>query len=198
VEKGLVIDTVNRSALLVIDVVRDFTDPNGKVPHADAAKIVPVIDRFVAAARAKGALIIWVIDSHRPDKVDWELQNVRDHCTGGTPGVELAPPLEPADSDYVITKRRYSAFVGTDLDLILRDNRIDTLFLTGTKTNVCIRATAQDAFEHNYRVIVPRECVSTDKPHLHEANLEDIGKYMGRVLSVEEALAVLGADVPAQ
>ena len=92
----------------------------------------------------------------------------------------------------MITKRRYSAFVGTDLDLILRDNHIDTLVLTGTKTNVCIRATAQDAFEHNYRVIVPRECVSTDKPHLHEANLEDIGKYMGRVLSQDEALALLG------
>ncbi len=187
-------DAVNRSAVLVIDVVRDFTDPNGKVPHADAAKIVPVIDRFVDAARAQGALIIWVIDSHRPGKADWELQNVRDHCTAGTPGVELAPPLEPAEADYVITKRRYSAFVGTDLDLILRDNRIDTVFLTGTKTNVCIRATAQDAFEHNYRVIVPRECVSTDKPHLHEANLEDISKYLGRVVSVDEALAALSSS----
>ena len=64
------------------------------------------------------------------------------------------------------------------------------MFLTGTKTNVCIRATAQDAFEHNYAVIVPRECVSTDKPHLHAANLEDIDKYMGRVLSQDEALAL--------
>jgi nicotinamidase-related amidase len=187
---------VNRSAVLVIDVVRDFTDPNGKVPHADAAKIVPVIDHLVDEARAHGALIIWVIDSHRPGKADWELQNVRDHCTAGTPGVELAPPLEPAESDYVITKRRYSAFVGTDLDLILRDNHIDTLFLTGTKTNVCIRATAQDAFEHNYRVIVPRDCVSTDKPHLHEANLEDIGKYMGRVVSADEALLLLRTFPP--
>lgn len=197
--KGVVVmGTENRAAVLVIDVVKDFTDPAGKVPHADAAKIVPVIDRFVNRARAQGALVIWVIDAHRPGKADWELANVRDHCTIGTPGVELAPPLEPADADYVINKRRYSAFVGTDLDLILRDNRIDTVFLTGTKTNVCIRATAQDAFEHNYRVIVPRECVSTDKPHLHEANLEDIGKYMGRVVSVEEALTILGVPVSQQ
>jgi nicotinamidase-related amidase len=94
----------------------------------------------------------------------------------------------------VIHKRRYSAFVGTDLDLILRDNHVDTLFLTGTKTNVCIRATAQDAFESNYHVIVPHECVSTDKLHLHEANLEDISKYMGRVVSLEEAVALLGDD----
>lgn len=183
---------MGKTAVLVIDVVKDFTDPAGKVPHPQAADIVPRIDAFVRAARARGAVIIWVIDSHRPGKPDWELENVRAHCEAGTPGVELAPPLAPLPEDYVIPKRRYSAFVGTDLDLILRDNHIDTLVLTGTKTNVCIRATAQDAFEHNYRVIVPRECVSTDKPHLHEANLEDIGKYMGRVLSQDEALALLG------
>ncbi|MBC7811277.1 MAG: cysteine hydrolase [Burkholderiales bacterium] len=181
----------HKAAVLVIDVVRDFTDPNGKVPHADAAKIVPVIDEFVHEARSLGALIIWVIDSHREGKPDWELLNVRAHCEEGTPGVELAPPLAPEPQDYIFTKRRYSAFMGTDLDLILRDNHIDTLVLTGTKTNVCIRATATDAFQNNYRVIVPRECVSTDKPHLHEANLEDIGKYMGRVTSVDEALQSL-------
>lgn len=181
-----------RPAVLVIDMVRDFTDmEHGKVPNVDAGKIVPTIDNLVNEARAGGAVIIWVIDSHRPGKPDWELDNVRAHCEGGTLGVELAPPLEPADEDYVINKRRYSAFVGTDLDLILRDNHIDTLILTGTKTNVCIRATAQDGFEHNYRVIVPRECVATDKPHLHEANLEDIQKYMGRVLPVDEVIALL-------
>ena len=81
--------------------------------------------------------------------------------------------------------------MGTDLDLILRDNHIDAVCLIGTKTNVCIRATAQDAFMRNYRVIVPRECVATDKQHLHEANLEDIGNYMGQVVSTEAALEML-------
>lgn len=182
---------MSKQAVLVVDVVKDFTDPTGKVPHPQAAGIVPHIDQFTQAARAQGAVIIWVIDFHRAGKPDWELENVRVHCQEGTPGVELAPPLAPQPEDYVIHKRRYSAFVGTDLDLILRDNRVDTVFLTGTKTNVCIRATAQDAFEHNYHVIVPRECVSTDKEHLQQANLEDIGKYMGRVVSLDEALALL-------
>jgi nicotinamidase-related amidase len=184
-----------RSAVLVIDMVRDFTDmERGRVPNLPAAQMVPVVANFVDRARALGAVIIWVIDSHRAGKPDWELENVRGHCEEGTPGVELAPPLEPEAEDYVITKRRYSAFVGTDLDLILRDNRIERVFLAGTKTNVCIRATATDAFERNYFVVVPRECVATDKPHLHEANLEDIGKYMGRVTSVDEAVAMLAAE----
>lgn len=184
---------MGKHAVLVIDMVKDFTDPTGLVPHKGAADIVPAVDAFVRQARAQGAIIIWVIDQHRPGKPDWELDHVRPHCMGGTPGVELAPPLEPLAQDYVITKRRYSAFAGTDLDLILRDNHVDTVYLTGTKTNVCIRATAQDAFQNNYRVVVPHECVSTDKLHLHLANLEDIGKYMGRVVSVSEALALLSA-----
>jgi nicotinamidase-related amidase len=185
---------MGKQAVLVIDVVKDFTDPAGKVPHPQAADIVPHINAFTNEARQRGIVIIWIIDSHRPGKPDWELDNVRLHCMAGTPGVELAPPLEPQPEDYVLTKRRYSAFVGTDLDLILRDNHVDTLFITGTKTNVCVRATAQDAFQNNYRVIVPRECVSTDKTHLHEANLEDIDKYMGRVVALEEALSLLGKD----
>lgn len=179
-------------AVLVIDMVRDFTDmEHGLVPNEPASKMVDTVHDFVQQARSLGATIIWVIDSHRPGKRDWELENVRYHCEGGTIGVELAPPLEPLPEDYLFTKRRYSAFVGTDLDLILRDNHIDTVVLTGTKTNVCIRATAQDAFSHNYHVVVPRECVATDKPHLHEANLEDIGKYMGKVISVDDTLQLL-------
>ncbi len=97
-------DDNQRAAVLVIDMVRDFADPNGRVFNEGAGRIVPVIDRFLDAARATGAVIIWVIDSHRPGKPDWELQNVRSHCEGGTPGVELMPPLEPEEADYVITK----------------------------------------------------------------------------------------------
>ena len=187
---------MNRFAVLVIDMVRDFTDlESGRVKNEPAARMVPVVADFVKQARELGACIIWVIDSHRPGKPDWELEHVRQHCIGGTPGVELAPGLEPQEEDYIFTKRRYSAFVGTDLDLILRDNHIDSLFLTGTKTNVCIRATAQDAFSNNYHVIVPRECVATDKQHLHDANLEDIDKYMGRVISAEEALKMMAEKV---
>lgn len=182
-------------AVLVIDLVKDFTDPAGKVPHSAAAQIVPQVDAFVRAARQAGALIVWVVDFHRAGKPDWELQNVRAHCLEGTAGVELSPPLTSLPQDYVLHKRRYSAFFATDLDLILRENGVRGVFLTGTKTNVCVRATAQDAFQLGYRVVVPRECVSTDKAHLHQANLEDIGKYMGKVTTVGEALATLKGGV---
>ncbi|HML20528.1 MAG TPA: isochorismatase family cysteine hydrolase [Aggregatilinea sp.] len=185
---------MSRKAVLVVDVIKDFVDPEGKVPHPQAAAIVPHIEAFVAEARKAGAIVIWIIDAHRPGKPDWELAHVRAHCTDGTRGVELAEPLAALPEDYVIKKRRYSAFMGTDLDLVLRDNGVDTLFITGTKTNVCIRATSQDAFEMNYSVIIPRECVSTDKEHLHVANLEDIDKYMGRVVDLARAIELLRCE----
>jgi len=184
-----------KSAVLVIDMIRDFTDlQHGKVANPVSAALVPVIADFVAEARVRGIPIIWVVDQHRVGKPDWELEHVRPHGTAGSIGVQIDPGLQPSPDEYHVVKRRYSAFVGTDLDLILRDNRIDRVFLTGTKTNVCIRATATDAFERNYEVVVPRECVATDKAHLHEANLEDIGKYMGRVIPTSEALALLDAE----
>lgn len=184
-----------KTAVLVVDMIRDFTDlERGRVANPVSAALVPTVQTFVEAARAQGALIIWFIDQHRAGKPDWELEHVRPHGEEGSVGVELDPRLHPLPEDYQVVKRRYSAFVGTDLDLILRDNHIERVILTGTKTNVCIRATATDAFERNYHVVVPRECVATDKVHLHEANLEDIGKYMGKVMSADEALALLDTD----
>ncbi len=184
-----------KTAVLVVDMIRDFTDlERGRVANPVSAALAPVVQVFVEQARTRGAIIIWFIDQHRAGKPDWELEHVRPHGEEGSVGVELDPRLHPLPEDYQVIKRRYSAFVGTDLDLILRDNRIERVILTGTKTNVCIRATATDAFERNYHVVVPRECVATDKAHLHEANLEDIGKYIGKVMSVDEALALLEAE----
>lgn len=184
-----------KSAVLVIDMIRDFTDlEHGMVANPVSAALVPVVAQFVVDARVRGVPVIWVVDQHRVGKPDFELEHVRPHGAAGSIGVQIDPRLNPLEDEYHVVKRRYSAFVGTDLDLILRDNRIDRIFLTGTKTNVCIRATATDAFERNYEVVVPRECVGTDKAHLHEANLEDIGKYMGRVIPLGEALALLDAE----
>ncbi|MBZ5782378.1 cysteine hydrolase family protein, partial [Klebsiella aerogenes] len=75
-------------------------------------------------------------------------------------GVEIIADLSPQVGDQVLIKRRYSAFFATDLDLLLRGMGVDTVVLTGVATDVCVRATAQDAMQLDYRVIVPRECVA--------------------------------------
>ena len=183
---------MTRTAILVIDMIREFCDPdNGLVYIQNAERIVPALHEFVNEARAAGTLIIWIIDQHRPNKPDFELDRVRFHCTEGSQGVELVPPLEALPEDYVVTKSRYSAFFATDLDLILRNENVNRLVLTGTKTNVCVRAAAQDAFARNYDLLIPRELVTTDRENLHLANLEDMERYFGRVLPAEEVMALL-------
>ncbi len=183
---------MTRYAVLVIDMIREFCDlEQGLIPIENAARMLPALHEFVNEAREAGAVIIWVVDKHRRDKPDFELERVRFHCTEGTLGVELAPPLRALPEDYLVTKSRYSAFFGTDLDLILRNENISRLILTGTKTNVCVRAAAQDAFARNYDLLIPRELVTTDRENLHLANLEDMDRYFGRVLPTEEVMAQL-------
>ena len=183
---------MTRYAVLVIDMIREFCDlEQGLIPIENAARMLPALHEFVNDAREAGAVIIWVVDKHRRDKPDFELDRVRFHCTEGTLGVELAPPLRALPEDYLVTKSRYSAFFGTDLDLILRNETIDRLILTGTKTNVCVRAAAQDAFARNYDLLIPRELVATDRENLHLANLEDMDRYFGRVLPAAAVLAQL-------
>jgi len=91
----------------------------------------------------------------------------------------------------VTPKRRYSAFFATDLALFLHEQKIQRVVIAGVKTNVCIRATAQDAFASGFDVVVPREATNSNRPHLAEASLEDIDRYIGKVVSLEAALAML-------
>src|SRR6202011_6012856 len=93
--------------------------------------------------------------------------------------------------EIVCAKRRYSAFFATDLALFLREQAIDRVVIAGVKTNVCIRATPQDAFAYGFDVIVPREATNSNRPHLAEASLEDIDRYIGKVAPLAEALEML-------
>ena len=154
--------------------------------------MLPALHEFVNDAREAGAVIIWVVDKHRRDKPDFELERVRFHCTEGTLGVELAPPLRALPEDY--HRHQKSLF------RLLRDrsrshpaqrDTLSRLILTGTKTNVCVRAAAQDAFARNYDLLIPRELVATDRENLHLANLEDMDRYFGRVLPAAAVLAQL-------
>ena len=88
-------------------------------------------------------------------------------------------------------KRRYSAFFATDLALFLHEQRIDRVVIAGVKTNVCIRATVQDAFAHGFEPVVPHEATNSNRPHLAAASLEDIDRYMGRVVSLAERRGML-------
>ena len=175
------------TALIVVDMVKDFTDPDGLVYYPMNRKILPAIVQLINKCHNSGILVIYMQHCYRRDKYDKNLENMRPNCIQGSGGEELDPAL-PVDKkrDYIIQKRRYSAFYGTDLDLVLRVNHIENTVIVGTKTNCCIRATVQDAYFNNYLPIVLSDCVGTNSDEVNEVHLSDIDKYFGTVMTSDE------------
>ncbi len=146
-------------ALLVIDMLNDFIHRDGSLVVPGASRIVPRIAELVGDAREQGIPVIYVADRHRPD--DREFRYWPPHAVAGTWGAEVVEELTPGEKDYLIPKRRYSAFFGTDLDTYLREMEVGKLYLTGVLTNICVYATAMDAAMRNYRVAVFKDGVAS-------------------------------------
>ena len=132
-------------------------------------------------------------DRHRAGFADFEQVRLPEHSLKGSFDAEFFEGFGPQgrSREILIEKRRYSAFFGTDLALFLREQGVERLVICGVKTNVCVRATTQDAFAHGFDARVVREAVNSNRPHLAEASLEDIDRYLGRVISLDGALELL-------
>jgi nicotinamidase-related amidase len=163
------------SALLVIDMLNDFIEDEGALLVPGAARIVPRIARILEDARRQGIPVIYVTDSHRED--DHEFRFWPAHAVSDTWGGEIIRELQPEPGDYIIPKRRYSAFFGTDLDNYLRELGIRKVYLTGVLTNICVYVTALDAAMRNYGVAVFKDAVaslSEDTDRFVFQQLEDV------------------------
>lgn len=177
-----------KAAVLVIDMQNDFLVEGAPLSFPGGLSIIPSIQRLLKTAHQKSIPVIYTQEIHRSDKVDFGLELQGDepeHCLEGTNGVEIIPDLAMQKGDHLIVKRRYSGFFGTDLDILLKCLEVDLLILTGVATDVCVRATAQDAQQHNYRVVVPRECVAGTRVDRHEAALENIRYLYGRIYELD-------------
>ncbi len=180
------------SALLVIDMQNAFLHPDGENYYPAAPEIVAPAQALIAAARHSGTIIVHVADVHRAGFKDFEQIRLPEHGIAGGFNADFFEGFGPRDGREInIAKRRYSAFFDTDLALFLREQGVDGVVICGVKTNVCVRATAQDAFAHGFAVQVVREAVNTNRAHLGAAALGDIERYLGRVISQSEAIEVL-------
>lgn len=155
-----------RAALICVDVQGAFVEDGS----AEMANIL----RLVAAARRAGVPVVFTQEVHKPSLVDIgrELDGAEGvHCLEGEPETELSPGLDPRPSEYVIRKRRYSAFFGTDLDIALKGMRIETVLLVGGLTDVCVHLTAADAHQRDYRFRVVTDAVVGSSRPAHDAAL---------------------------
>ena len=98
--------------------------------------------------------------------------------------------VEPADGDEVIVKHRYSAFIGTELDTLLRTQGVENLIFAGVTTNVCVESTARDGYMLDYHIVVVEDCTASYSEEPHLATLANIRRAFGRVATAEEITSV--------
>lgn len=172
-----------RSALLVIDIQQeDFVEMTAQNAGEARWECIRNARRVLDVFRARRLPVIQVKEVHRADMVDFgrELDGSEGvHCLESSPYTDYAALTYPVPGDYLITKGRYSAFFGTDLEILLKGPRADTLYLLGGLTDVCIHYTAVDAHQHDYHIRVVTDAVAGSSPQAHAYALEAI-RYLQR------------------
>ena len=186
-----------RTVLVCIDVQGAFLPldaPGAPGAMGDVPERLANIRSLVAAAREAGVPVVFVQEVHKPSLTDIgrELDGAEGvHCLEGDPSTELVPGLDPRPEEYHIRKRRYSAFFGTELEILLKGLGASTLLLVGGLTDVCVHLTAADAHQHDHRFRVVTDAVAGSSTAAHDAAIEAM-RYLQRDAPVTTS-AVLDA-----
>lgn len=172
-----------RSALLVIDIQQeDFMEMNESNMDDPRWECIRNAKRVLDVFRARKLPVIQIKEVHRPDMVDFgrELDGSEGiHCMENSPYTDYAKLTYPVEGEYLISKRRYSAFFGTDLEILLKGLHVDTLYLIGGFTDVCVHYTAVDAHQNDYHIRVVKDAVAGSSREAHEYALKAI-QYLQR------------------
>jgi len=189
-----------RAALVVIDIqANTFASGggDGSIPcMAGYADRMLTARKAIDAARDWDIPVIFIQEVHRPDGVDFGRELDGDetvHCVEGDPGTEIAiEEMGFRPNDYLIPKRRYSAFFGTDFEILLKGLKVDTLLLCGGLTDVCVHYTFVDGHQHDYFCRVIEDCVAGSSETAHEAALRAM-EYLqtGARRSLDDVLAAM-------
>jgi nicotinamidase-related amidase len=192
---------VGNTVLIVVDIQKGaFLDrSNAGIPTMpdyfdNMARARQVVD----AAHDTGVPVIFFEENHRRDMVDYgrELDGSEGiHCLDGEPGTPVAAEeMDMRDSDYFIRKRRYSCFFGTELEILLKGLKAETLILVGGMTDVCVHYTFVDGHQHDYYMRVISDSVGGTSDAAHQASLNAM-EYLqaGAVQSTDEIVAKLAA-----
>jgi nicotinamidase-related amidase len=165
--------------------------------------IVPTLARFLDGARELDVPVVYIVHQTLPDGSDarspfWlEADNIASLYPNvaeqvvGSRWTELADGLEVKEGDYLLPKKRYGAFSGNGLTLLLKNLGVDTLVLTGVETEICVLATAYHAFNEDYRVIVVSDATKGLEPDCERAALRIVEREVGWVYTADETLEVL-------
>ena len=185
----------HNTALLVIDMERDFVEEGAVQETPGGRALISTINGLATWAREHGVPVIFTLEMHRSDRSDYGIELEYDpvHCLEGSAGCELARGLAVEPTDYRITgKRRYDAFLGTDLDLLLRSKKVENLVCCGVTTHVCVMNTVFTARNLDYRVLLLRDAVAAVSPDHQAAALLCMSDVFAYITTSTEVRALWG------
>lgn len=198
---------VNDAALVIIDVQNDYCDDAGGLAASGTLpfyktdlvrEMVPTLKRLVDTARTLTVPVMWVRTEYGlwTTSKNWLRRGEGRElhiCEPGSWGAEWYGGLVPLPDEYVVTKHRYSPFVDTPFETVLRVQGIKQLFITGVTTSVCVESTARDAFMRDYGVVVVSDCTASYDLVTHEASLQNARRHFGTVMTSREVAEAMGA-----
>ncbi len=180
-----------KAAVLVVDMQNDYCHEDGCLAKGNndvslSQKMVPTLKNFLTETRRYQMPIIHIrtIHSKWTDSPSWRLRlktwnaDINKFLRPGSWGAEFYKII-PETDEYIVTKHRFSAFIDTDLDLVLRSQGIRTTILTGEATNVCVQATAWDGYMKDYYTVILGDCTAAFSAEEHEAALSSMERLIG-------------------
>jgi nicotinamidase-related amidase len=186
---------MKKPALLIIDMQNDFVCEGAPMQMPGAKSVIASIRQVLEVFRNKGYPVFHVVRVHRGDGSDVEIFRREifksvPFVVEGTKGSDIIDELQPLQGEYIIRKNRMSAFMNTDLDLLLRSLGIDTVFITGIQTPNCIRTTVFDAAAYGYLTYLVEDAVGARDTTVHNANISDMAN-IGTIIIKKERVGNL-------
>lgn len=192
----------SKTAILVVDVQNDFCEPagaagkGGKDTNA-AMAMIPRLARFLDAARGHGTNVIFIQTIHEPatDSDAWVGRRANPdakNCLKGTWGAEFTG-IAPLPEEPVVIKHRYSAFLNTRLDSVLRTLKVENILCLGVATNVCVESTARHGFMLDYHTVFVADCSAGYDQAAHDMTLRTHTQNFGRVATSNEIMEAWAA-----
>ena len=188
---------MEKPALLIIDMQNDFVLEGKPLKVAGAQAAIPKMQAVLAEFRKRSLPVIHVLRVHRADGSDVEIIRKErfsrePFAVAGTAGAAVIDELEPRKGEIVLEKTRMSAFIGTELDLVLRTLGVSTLFVCGIQTPNCIRTTVFDGIAYNYPVVLIDDATGAASEEVHRANVRDMQNIGVRIVKAAEIPGILG------
>jgi nicotinamidase-related amidase len=167
---------IGKPLLLIIDMQYDFMEQAAPCYNIGAEDTVAPTAGLIHLFRERNLPIIFTREAHRPGRVDAGIEadpayHTPAHTVEGTRGYEIVTELSPVPGEFIVDKRRYNCFLGTELELLLKPLAIDTMVICGVSSDMCVHWTAGEAYQRDFHVRVVEDCTAGMSLPDHEASL---------------------------